>query len=430
MSTIDVRRQFAIGVAVGVVVAVGSLAFAQAQRALIKSRKRRSVRKWNQLVDHADDDSTPIEIKRSGSIARGVAEAVGNTPLIRIASLSDLTGCEILGKAEFLNPAGSSKDRLAVQIIQDAEDRGELVPNTGSWIFEGTVGSTGISLATFARARGYNCCIFLPNDVAKEKLDLLERLGATVVALPPRGIIDPRHYINEARTRANEWKPDAEHPDATAFFADQFETSSNFNTHHNHTGPEILEQTGGVIDAFVSGIGTGGTIAGVAACLKEYDPAIEIIAADPQGSGVYNRIKYGVMYSSTEAEGTRRRHQVDTVVEGIGMNRLAHNLELALPNITDAVKVTDDEAARMSRWLASQDGLFLGSSSAVHCVAAVRTALRLRREGKKRPVVVTILADSGSRHLSKFHNDELMTSRGLSVEPDISDIIGQKNDQN
>lgn len=204
----------------------------------------------------------------------------------------------------------------------------------------------------------------------------------------------------------------------------------------------------------MSGAGTGGTLAGVAAYIKrtarEQDSDQEplIVAADPLGSGVYNRVKYGVLYSSTEAEGTRRRHQVDTVVEGIGLNRLTHNLELGLPYIDDAVRVTDEEALRMSRYIAAHDGLFLGSSSAVHCVAAVRVALKLKAqrtppsdaatwragtqqpthdevaiEDRTRPVVVTILADSGSRHLSKFQNDEAMEKRGFHVSDDISDIL-------
>ena len=189
----------------------------------------------------------------------------------------------------------------------------------------------------------------------------------------------------------------------------------------------------------MSGAGTGGTIAGIAAYLKESARdagSIEprFVAADPQGSGLTNRVRYGVMYSSTEAEGTRRRHQVDTVVEGIGINRLTRNLELGLELIDDAEQVTDDEAVRMSRWLAAHDGLFLGSSSAVHCVASVRTAMRLKSKGIPCPTVVTILyvlqpflahpsADSGVRHLSKFQNDEVMQARGLRVDVDIQDIL-------
>jgi len=238
-------------------------------------------------------------------------------------------------------------------------------------------------------------------------------------------------FVNEARARAQAWTPSENQPYARAFFADQFETEANFDAHYQNTGPEIWRQTSGRIDAFVTGAGTGGTLAGVSAYLKSVaDPAVGppplTVAADPLGSGVYNRVQFGVMYNATEAEGTRRRHQVDTVVEGIGMNRLTHNLELGLDFIDTAVRVTDDEAVRMSRWLAAHDGLFLGSSSAVHCVAALRTALHLKKHAshpEDRPVVVTILADSGARHMSKFQNDAVMEAQGLSVVDDISDIL-------
>lgn len=238
-------------------------------------------------------------------------------------------------------------------------------------------------------------------------------------------------FVNEARARAQAWTPSENQPYARAFFADQFETEANFDAHYQNTGPEIWRQTSGRIDAFVTGAGTGGTLAGVSAYLKSIaDPAVGppplTVAADPLGSGVYNRVQFGVMYNATEAEGTRRRHQVDTVVEGIGMNRLTHNLELGLDFIDTAVRVTDDEAVRMSRWLAAHDGLFLGSSSAVHCVAALRTALHLKKHAshpEDRPVVVTILADSGARHMSKFQNDAVMEAQGLSVVDDISDIL-------
>jgi len=283
-----------------------------------------------------------------------------------------------------------------------------------------------------ACAKGYRCCIIVPDDVAEEKATLLRRLGAVVEAVRPRGIVDPRHFVNEARARAQSWRPNQNEPYARAFFADQFETDANFSAHYEHTGPEIWTQTQGHVDAFVAGTGTGGTLSGVSAYLKEVGPSVLTVAADPPGSGVYNRIQYGVMYNATEAEGTRRRHQVDTVVEGIGLNRLTRNLELGLPFIDAAERVTDDEAVRMSRWLSTHDGLFLGSSSAVHCVAAVRTALRLKaQQPDTRPVVVTILyvyhclrsADSGSRHLSKFQNDEAMQARGLDVTADIADIL-------
>ena len=415
-----------VGFLVGLCTGLGALALARAHRALERASIRRKVARSS-----PNNDFVPIQLQQSHSIVSGVEGMIGNTPLVRIRSLSDLTGCEILGKAEFVNPGGSPKDRVALQIITEAEKDELLVPHTGSWIFEGTVGSTGISLATLACAKGYRCCIVVPDDVAEEKATLLRRLGA-VEAVRPRGIVDPRHFVNEARTRAQSWKPNRHEPCARAFFADQFETDANFSAHYEHTGPEIWTQTQGHVDAFVAGTGTGGTLSGVSAYLKEVSPSVLTVAADPPGSGVYNRIQYGVMYNATEAEGTRRRHQVDTVVEGIGLNRLTRNLELGLPFIDAAERVTDDEAVRMSRWLSTHDGLFLGSSSAVHCVAAVRTALRLKAQRPDtRPVVVTILyvyhrlrsADSGSRHLSKFQNDEAMQARGLNVVADIADIL-------
>ncbi|WFD27045.1 cysteine synthase [Malassezia nana] len=344
---------WSFGFLIGLATGLGALAFARLHKYWITTYWRRKLLRRARRRGGPRDPSPnfrPIEIKRSGSIVPGIEGMIGNTPLVRIASLSDLTGCEILGKAEYLNPGGSPKDRVALQIITEAENNGLLVPNTGSWIFEGTVGSTGISLATLAKAKGYNCCIIVPDDVAEEKAMLLRSLGAVVQAVRPRGIVDPRHFVNEARARAQAWTPSENQPYACAFFADQFETEANFDAHYQHTGPEIWHQTDGRIDAFVAGAGTGGTLAGVSAYLKcVADPAVAppplTVAADPLGSGVYNRIQFGVMYNATEAEGTRRRHQVDTVVEGIGLNRLTHNLELGLDYIDTAIRVTDDEAA-------------------------------------------------------------------------------------
>ncbi|SNX85428.1 related to cysteine synthase [Melanopsichium pennsylvanicum] len=496
------KSTFLIGVFTGLVLGLGSITsvFFLAERRERK-RRRRKLRSYG--MDDDDEQERrrrelrgrdPIQI-RSGQVVRGVEGLIGNTPLMRINSLSDATGCEILGKAEFLNPAGSPKDRVALQILKDAEEEGLLYPNTGSCIFEGTVGSTGISLATLARAKGYRCSIVIPDDVAREKVELLEKLGAEIQCVRPRGIVDPRHFVNEARACAEAFG-DIElvgpHPtgfgtsgyagseagqgeeyvhrqdlvvstkrscspqsndavvvnesQARGFFADQFENPSNFWAHYNGTGPEIWRQTGGLMDAFVAGAGTGGTLSGCAAYLKRVscDPdessqgggfirrpgsasEVRIILADPQGSGLYNKVKYGVMYSPTEAEGKRRRHQVDSVVEGIGINRVTRNLQMGLQCIDDAERVSDDEAARMGRYLILNDGLFLGSSSAVNCVAAVRTALKLKKErgDDPPPVVVTVLCDSGSRHVSKFHSDDALARLGVpdAGNSDISDIL-------
>lgn len=310
----------------------------------------------------------PIQV-RSDEIVQGVPGLIGNTPLIRIASLSDALGVDVLGKCEFLNPGGSVKDRVALKVIEDAESRGLLRPHTGSVLFEGTVGSTGISLATVGRAKGYGAYICMPSDVATDKVDVLERLGATVERVPPVSIVDENQFVNLAKRRAHEFggtdldthgtkgvlvssqasDADVHGPDSPThraavatkprgFFADQFENESNFQAHFRGTGPEIARQTGGHIDAFVSGAGTGGTLAGTGQFLKKAVPNIKIVLADPEGSGLFNKVKYGVMYAPQESEGKKRRYQVDTIVEGIGINRITRNFMAGEGIIDDAFR--------------------------------------------------------------------------------------------
>ncbi|KAI6121841.1 tryptophan synthase beta subunit-like PLP-dependent enzyme [Pisolithus sp. B1] len=371
-----------------------------------------------------------------GEILDGVPGLIGNTPLVRINSLSEALGVEILGKAEYLNPGGSVKDRVALRMIQDAERQGLLHPRTGSRIFEGTVGSTGISIATIARARGYDTTIIMPDDVAEEKVKALLCLGAEVRRVRPASIVDQKQYVNMARQAAlafgledvaegtegvqfsheiptgspslvttttshaqsGEMFVDNRDEDLTSkprgFFADQFENKSNFYAHYEGTGPEIWRQTNGKLHAFVSGAGTGGTIAGVGHYIKSMNKDIKVVLADPEGSGLFNKVKYGVMYDRKEAEGTKRRHQVDTVVEGIGINRMANNVSLALPIIDDAFRITDTEAIAMSRYLVKHDGLFIGSSSACNLVACVKLVRLLGwKEGQ---TIVTVLYVSRS----------------------------------
>lgn len=253
----------------------------------------------------------------------------------------------------------------------------------------------------------------MPSDQAIEKSDLLLKLGAVVERVPPAPIIDPMHFVNRARSLAAEHTADSSRP-GRGYFADQFENEANFQAHFNGTGPEIFKQCGGQIDAFVAGAGTGGTIAGVARYLKSRLPNVKIVLADPQGSGLYNRIKYGVMFDTNEREGTRRRSQVDTIVEGIGINRVTANFEAGRQLIDDAIKVDDEQALAMARWLVEKDGIFVGSSSAVNCkscppqmqsqlltclgVATARLAQALGPAHR----IVTILCDSGTRHISKF----------------------------
>ncbi|KIK67674.1 hypothetical protein GYMLUDRAFT_36403 [Collybiopsis luxurians FD-317 M1] len=385
----------------------------------------------------------PIEL-RSDEILSGVTGLIGNTPLIRINSLSDVLGVEILGKAEFLNPGGSVKDRVALRMIDDAETAGLLHPHTGSRIFEGTVGSTGISIATIARARGYDVTIIMPDDVAEEKVKALHALGADVERVRPASIVDKKQYVNVARRRALEFgkhspsdRPhlvqapssmvvstsgdEANSDDLVkkprGFFADQFENRSNYDAHYEGTGPEIWRQTNGSVTAFVSGAGTGGTVAGIGRYLKSMNNEVIVTISDPEGSGLYNKIKHGVMFDNKESEGTKRRHQVDTVVEGIGINRLTDNISLALPIIDDAFRITDAEAVAMSRYLVQHDGLFLGSSSACNLVACVKLARKMGwKEGQK---IVTILCDSGNRHYSKVWNDDYLQKAGIPINPGI-----------
>lgn len=355
---------------------------------------------WSSPVKLEDHEAPSAHDDAHNSPAEGIEACIGNTPLIKIQSLSEATGRTILAKAEFLNGAGNSpKDRVALNMIREAEAKGLLVPRRGDTIYEGTVGSTGISLATLARAKGYRAHICMPDDMAMEKSDLLLQLGATVERVTVAPITSPNHFVNLARRYAAEHA--AKHQDGSqGFFANQFESDANWQAHLKSTGPEIWKQTNGDLDAFVAGAGTGGTMSGVAKYLKEEQKlsTVKIVLADPQGSGLYNKVRHGVMYSSTEREGTRRRQQVDTMVEGIGITRLTQNFEAGRELIDDAVRVTDEQACRMARWLVEHDGIFIGSSSSVNCVAAVATAMTLPPGSH----VVTILCDSGSRHLSKF----------------------------
>jgi len=372
---------------------------------------------------------------------------IGNTPLVRINSLSNALGVEILGKAEYLNPGGSVKDRVALKMIENAEREGLLRPYNGSRIFEGTSGSTGISIATIARARGYDATIIVPDDVSLEKVKALEVLGANVEIVRPASIVDKKQYVNLAREHALDFTSGKTHASALVngngngnghalvdgeeslsrprgFFADQFENRNNFAAHFTGTGPEIWRQTNGDVAAFVAGAGTGGTISGTGQFLKSMADDVLVVLADPEGSGLYNKVKHGVMYDHKESEGTRRRHQVDTVVEGIGINRLTKNIELALPVIDDAFRITDAEAVSMARFLVQRDGLFLGSSSAVNLVACVKLVRKLGWNNSEK--VVTVLCDSGTRHYSKFWNDAYLTKAGVPIDIGIvQDLLTQ-----
>jgi cysteine synthase A len=277
-------------------------------------------------------------------------------------------------------------------MIKEAERKGLIQPNKGCTIFEGTSGSTGISIAMIAKAKGYNAWIIMPDDQAKEKYQLLEKLGATVEKVKPASIIDKNQFVNLAKRRAEDFGRNKgkledggeitnEEDEATGFFTDQFENLANYLAHYQGTGPELYRQTNGKIDAIVSGagkrfnfffsfflddsfinlfiiIGTGGTIAGISRSLKPLIPKLKVFLVDPPGSGLYHKVKHNIMYSPFEAEGTRTRHQVDTVVEGVGLNRMTENFNMSTGMIDDAIRVTDEEAVAMARYLAKEEGLF------------------------------------------------------------------------
>lgn len=358
----------------------------------------------NRRTDDDDATASPTAILPDPT----VASLVGNTPLVHLKALSAKTNRTILAKAEFLNPGGSIKDRVALQIIQDALASGALRP--GGLITEGTVGSTGVSLAMLAPSYGCRAFIAMPDDAAEEKSRILVALGAEVARVRPVGISHPDHFVHVARRRAaaacaNKIDDEGENtpaaPAPSSVFADQFENLANMKA-HLRTGREILRQVKALglrrIDAFVCGCGTGGTMAGVGRVLKGHDDGVRLVLADPPGSGLLNKVKRGVMYTREEAEGKRLKNPIDTIAEGVGINRLTGNFAQIVGEVDDAVRVTDQESVDMARWLLREEGLWVGSSSAVNVCGAVKAAAGLPPGA----VVVTVLCDGGARHLSKF----------------------------
>ncbi|CCK70103.1 putative cysteine synthase KNAG_0D03570 [Huiozyma naganishii CBS 8797] len=348
------------------------------------------------------------------SVKDGIEELIGKTQIVKLRSLSAETGCDIFAKLELTNPAGSAKDRVALNIIKTAEKKGLLVrgEKPEGWVFEGTSGSTGISIAMICNALGYRAHISLPDDTSLEKLALLESLGAVVNPVKPASIVDPDQYVNAAKKACDELN---ESGAAKGVFADQFENEANWRVHYETTGPEIWDQMDHNIDGFIAGCGTGGTITGVSKYLKEVSHPY-VVLADPQGSGFYNRINYGVMYDEVEKEGTRRRHQVDTIVEGIGLNRITRNFKHGEKYIDESIRVTDKQAVGMAKYLSIHDGFFAGSSTAINAVAAVKLAKRLPAGSR----IVIIACDSGSRHLSKFWKEAKIVDREVTLDEIMS----------
>ena len=316
----------------------------------------------------------------------GFVGSIGNTPLIRLAKLSAETGCDILGKAEFMNPGGSVKDRAARYIIDDAERRGAL--KAGGTVVEGTAGNTGIGLAHICAARGYRCVIVIPETQSPEKMDVLRVLGAEVRAVPAVPYKDPNNYQKIAGRLAQEI--------GNAIWANQFDNLVNRQAHYETTGPEIWRDTGGMVDAFVCATGTGGTLAGVARFLKEKNPDVRTVLADPHGSGLYSFVKTGEI----KGEG-------NSITEGIGSSRVTANLE-GTP-IDDAVRIDDQHCVTMVYRLLREEGLFVGGSSGINVAAAVWLA----RQMGPGHTIVTLLCDRGDLYRARLFNPAWLKERGL-----------------
>ena len=319
----------------------------------------------------------------------GFVGAVGNTPLIRLKRASEETGCEILGKAEFMNPGGSVKDRAACEIVRQAEARGELP--AGGTVVEGTAGNTGIGLAHVCNARGYRCVIVMPDNQSAEKYRLLEMLGAEVHQVPAVPYSNPNQYQKVAQRLA------AALPNA--IWSNQFDNTANRDAHLRTTGPEIWEQTGGRVDAFVAASGTGGTFAGVAAFLKSQRAAVRCVLADPPGSSLYAYVRSGTLQATGSG----------SITEGIGIGRITANLRDA--PVDDAVHVEDAETVRLVYRLLHEEGLFLGSTSGINVAAAMRVA----RELGPGHTVVTVLCDGGARYQSRLFNRAWLEQKGLAA---------------
>ena len=321
------------------------------------------------------------------------AAAIGRTPLVHLRRASEATGCEILGKAEWLNPGGSIKDRTALGLLLDAERRGLLHP--GGTIVEGTAGNTGIGLALLGASRGYRSVIVMPNSQSAEKIDALRLTGAEVRLVPPAKFADPNHYVHTASALADEWN--AQQP-GSAWFANQFDNTANRDFHAATTAAEIWNETDGAVDGFVCAAGTGGTLAGVATGLKSRKTRTRIALSDPAGSALANYINRGELV----AEG-------NSITEGIGSSRITANFESA--PVDTAYSIADSESVPLLHALLFEEGLCLGGSSGVNLAGAIRLA----RELGPGHVIVTVLADAGTRYAKKLFNPAFLRSKGIPV---------------
>ena len=416
---------------------------------------------WSRRREGINSDSTPSTAHEQ-LIERG-------TPLIELKRVSKLIGRSVYVKMESMNPGGTGKDRAALNMIRMAEREGKLPPassslrmeddsdlflnpilpigtipsnthdgvtttaayemelegmilralkrsRTGGLVVEGTSGSTGIALATLCAARGHACLVVLPDDQAVEKQRILRSLGAVVYEVPTAAISNPKHYVNLARKAAVIARDKF---GVSAVFIDQFENLSNFDIHYKKTGPEVLHQLGREgrrLDAFVMSSGTGGTIAGMATYLKENQTTmsdsaqeVEIVLVDPPGSALYHKVEHGIAFAAEQRERHLRKHRYDTLAEGIGLDRITQNFASGLNCIDRAIRVTDQEAVDMAHWILRTEGLWIGSSSAMNLVGAIRTALTLPEDSS----IVTIICDGGQRHATRFWDPSFVQKWGL-----------------
>ncbi|MEH2627172.1 cysteine synthase A [Bradyrhizobium sp. AZCC 1719] len=325
---------------------------------------------------------------------KDVIEAIGNTPLIKLKHASEATGCTILGKAEFMNPGQSVKDRAGKWMILEAEKRGDLKP--GGLVVESTAGNTGIGLAVVASARGYRTLILIPETQSQEKKDMLRLCGAELIEVPQLPYANPNNYQHVGRRLAAQLRKTE--PNGV-LFADQWNNLDNAKAHYESTGPEIWEQTGGKVDGFICSVGTGGTLAGTSRFLKEQNKDIVTACADPHGFAMYELFKHGQAKSTPG----------DSITEGIGLGRVTPIIETAV--VDDAFLISDEEAMTVIYELLEQEGLCLGGSTGINVAGAIRLAKQLG-PGK---TIVTVLADSGGRYQSKLFNPAFMRSKNLPV---------------
>jgi len=327
-------------------------------------------------------------------INQDVVEAIGNTPLIKLKRASEATGCTVLGKAEFMNPGQSVKDRAGKWMILEAEKRGDLKP--GGLVVEATAGNTGIGLAVVASARGYRTLIVIPETQSREKKDMLRLCGAELIEVPALPYANPNNYQHVGRRLADQLR--RSEPNGV-LFADQWNNLDNAKAHYDSTGPEIWQQTGGKIDGFVCSVGTGGTLAGTSRYLKERNKNVAIACADPRGAAMYELFKHGTAKSTPGG----------SITEGIGLGRVTPVIETA--EVDDAYLIPDEEAVPLIYELLEHEGLCLGGSTGINVAGAIRLAAQLG-PGK---TIVTILCDSGNRYQSKLFNPAFMRAKNLPV---------------